>query len=79
MNEFDIQLIFICTEFVSSDGLLYSEESKKRLLIDLQYHISEKPIIAQLFGSDPHKMRDCTRVVYELGFDGYYINHIISY
>jgi tRNA-dihydrouridine synthase len=64
-------LISCCsTEFVSSEGLLHSAESRKRLLIDLLYHDSERPIVAQLFGSDPKKMHDATQLVYELGFDG---------
>jgi tRNA-dihydrouridine synthase len=62
------------TEFVSADGLVYSEQSRKRLLIDLLYHESERPIIAQLFGSDPKKMQEATQLVHELGFDGVDLN-----
>ncbi len=69
------------TEFVSADGLwhLIEREGRKTpednpLLTDLQYSECERPIIAQLFGSNPQRMRFAARVVADLGFDGIDIN-----
>ncbi len=61
------------TEFVSSAGLC-SEKGRKRLCIDLLYHKSERPIVAQLFGADPEQMEESAALVVELGFDGVDIN-----
>jgi nifR3 family TIM-barrel protein len=60
------------TEFVSADGL--ASKGKKVLKYDLSYSKKEKPIIAQLFSSDPIKMRDASKIVALLGFDGIDIN-----
>ncbi|MFA6404424.1 MAG: tRNA-dihydrouridine synthase [Candidatus Paceibacterota bacterium] len=60
------------TEFVSADGLMSS--GRDRLLIDLKFSKKQKPIVAQLFGSNPEKMREAVRLVCELGFDGVDIN-----
>jgi nifR3 family TIM-barrel protein len=63
------------TEFVSADGLILAhEEGKKKLLRDLLYSESERPIVAQLFGSNPETMRKAATLVQELGFDGLDIN-----
>ncbi|MEK7575135.1 MAG: tRNA-dihydrouridine synthase [Patescibacteria group bacterium] len=61
------------TEFVSADGLCHPE-GRKKLLIDLAYTESERPIVAQLFSSKPEKMREAAKLVRELGFDGLDIN-----
>jgi nifR3 family TIM-barrel protein len=61
------------TEFVSADGLA-SERGRKALLIDLKYSEQERPIVAQLFGSDPKNMEFASRLCAELGFDGIDIN-----
>lgn len=63
------------TEFVSADGLvLAKEEGKKKLLKDLEYSEIERPIVAQLFGSNPENMKKAAGLVVELGFDGLDIN-----
>lgn len=63
------------TEFVSADGLVRaSEEGKKKLMKDLIYHESERPIVAQLFSGNPEYMRQAAKLVAELGFDGIDIN-----
>ncbi len=63
------------TEFVSADGLMRAtDEGKKKLLADLQYHESERPIIAQLFSSHPEYMEAAVRLCAKLGFDGIDIN-----
>lgn len=63
------------TEFVSADGLvLASEEGKRKLMADLLYSPQERPIVAQLFSSNPEYMEKVARLCRELGFDGIDIN-----
>lgn len=65
----------VWTEFVSADGLIRAdEEGKKKLLRDLLYTEAERPIVAQLFGSQPEYMKQAARLIAELGFDGLDIN-----
>jgi nifR3 family TIM-barrel protein len=60
------------TEFVSADGL--SSAGREVLKRDLEYTKSERPIIAQLFTSNPETMFKAARLCKELGFDGIDIN-----
>ncbi|MFA6105313.1 MAG: tRNA-dihydrouridine synthase [Patescibacteria group bacterium] len=60
------------TEFVSCDGL--QSEGRKKLLIDLKYDKSERPIVAQIFGSNPENCYKTALLIDELGFDGIDIN-----
>ena len=60
------------TEFVSADGLLSAGRDK--LLPDLMYSESERPIVAQLFTGNPEKMCEAAKLVRTLGFDGLDIN-----
>lgn len=63
------------TEFVSADGLARApEEGRKKLMADLQYSEVERPIVAQLFTSNPEHMEAIARLCKELGFDGVDIN-----
>ncbi len=63
------------TEFVSADGLVRATpEGKKKLLKDLDYTEAERPIIAQLFGSNVENMEKASMLCKELGFDGIDIN-----
>lgn len=63
------------TEFVSADGLaLAPEEGRKKLLKDLEYSESERPIVAQFFTSSLENMRKAVELAKELGFDGVDIN-----
>lgn len=63
------------TEFVSADGLVRATpEGKKKLLKDLEFTEAERPIIAQLFGSNVENMKKAAKLVAELGFDGIDIN-----
>ncbi len=63
------------TEFVSADGLAYaSPEGKEKLMRDLVYDESERPIVAQFFGSHPETMKEAGRLAVRLGFDGADIN-----
>jgi len=60
------------TEFVSVDGLCSA--GRDRLLKDLRYDESERPIVAQLFGSNPDLFVKSAELMRELGFDGIDIN-----
>lgn len=60
------------TEFVSVDGLCSA--GRERLLKDLKFDESERPIVAQLFGSDPGLFEQAAQLIAELGFDGIDIN-----
>lgn len=60
------------TEFVSADGL--SSPGREVLKNSLIFTKKEKPIVAQLFSSNPAKMRQATCYVILLGFDGIDIN-----
>lgn len=60
------------TEFVSADGLLSA--GHEVLVKDLQYDQTERPIVAQLFTSNPEHMERAARMVAEMGFDGFDIN-----
>ncbi|MBX4204940.1 MAG: tRNA-dihydrouridine synthase [Candidatus Doudnabacteria bacterium] len=60
------------TEFVSVDGLLSA--GREKLLVDLRYSEAERPIVAQIFGSDPEKFEAVAKMLAEMGFDGIDIN-----
>ncbi|HCB35624.1 MAG TPA: dihydrouridine synthase [Candidatus Taylorbacteria bacterium] len=60
------------TEFTSADGLVSG--GKEKLLPNLLYSESERPIVAQLFSGNPEKLFEAARLVKELGFDGLDIN-----
>lgn len=63
------------TEFVSADGLMCATpEGKKKLMADLMYTEEERPIVAQLFSSNPEHMEQASALCRELGFDGIDIN-----
>lgn len=61
------------TEFVSCRGLI-SEQGRKKLFRDLCYTEKQRPIVAQLFGSDPEDFFWCGQFIRSLGFDGLDIN-----
>ena len=60
------------TEFVSADGLF--SRGKKFCIKILDFDKAEKPIVAQLFGSEPEYFEKAAKLVAELGFDGVDIN-----
>jgi len=63
------------TEFVAADGLVRATpEGKKKLMADLIYDETERPIIAQLFSSTEEHMEYAANLCRELGFDGVDIN-----
>lgn len=65
------QPMLLYTEFTSAEGLCLSSG---RLLRDLLYDESQRPIIAQIFGKRPHFFYQAAIIVCELGFDGVDIN-----
>ncbi|MBU0750366.1 tRNA-dihydrouridine synthase [Patescibacteria group bacterium] len=68
------------TEFVSADGLYHTREKKgmkddeNPLMRDLLYTEGERPLVAQLFSSNPENMAYAAKLCAELGFDGIDIN-----
>ncbi|MCD5381630.1 MAG: tRNA-dihydrouridine synthase [Candidatus Pacebacteria bacterium] len=63
------------TEFVAADGLVRATpEGKVKLMADLIYSEEERPIVAQLFSSNPDHMEQAAALCLELGFDGVDIN-----
>ena len=66
----------LMTEFTSSHGVVASLRSRKmtRTFRYLCFEPEERPIAAQLFGSDPDVMSDAARACQDLGFDTVDIN-----
>jgi len=63
------------TEFVAADGLMRATpEGRVKLMADLIYVEEERPIVAQLFSSNPEYMEAGARLAAELGFDGIDLN-----
>ena len=64
------------TEFTSSHGIVGSSKGRKMgpTLRYLAFEESERPISAQLFGSDPEVMADAARICQDMGFDAVDIN-----
>ncbi len=60
------------TEFVSANGLM--SKGRGVLIRDLAFSEAERPIVAQLFSSDPEIMKGAAKLCAELGFDGVDIN-----
>lgn len=60
------------TEFVSCRGLC--SVGRERLLSDLWFHDSERPVVAQIFGPEPDEFEKVAALCAELGFDGIDIN-----
>lgn len=61
------------TEFVSADGLAHPS-GREKLIKDLAFTEAERPIVAQLFSSNPEHMKNAAKLCAELGFDGVDIN-----
>lgn len=60
------------TEFVSVDGLC--SKGRVKLLPRLKFAKIEKPIVAQIWGSDPEKFYESAKLISKMGFDGIDIN-----
>ena len=61
------------TEFVNVDGLTHPE-GRKKLAIDLKFTQQQKPMVAQIWGTNPEKFYQSAQICAELGFDGIDIN-----
>ena len=61
----------IYTEFTSVEGVCHGAN---QLLRDFLYDESQRPILAQIYGSTPEFFRETAVVLCELGFDGIDIN-----
>lgn len=61
------------TEFVNVDGLLHPEGQKK-LIENLKFTPKQRPMVAQIWGSDPEKFTKAAKLIARLGFDGIDIN-----
>ena len=61
----------VMTEFTSAEGLTRHSSKSKRMLF---YYEEERPITAQLFGSEPNRLAEATRMVEDLGFDAIDLN-----
>ncbi len=59
------------TEFTSVEGICHGAE---RLLREFLYAASERPVIAQIYGTTPDYFRQTTILLCQLGFDGVDIN-----
>jgi len=65
------------TEFVSAEGLWRIKkrgEMDHKIWNELKYDELERPVIAQLFGSDPDSFYEAAKILVEMGFDGIDIN-----
>lgn len=61
------------TEFVPVEAIL-SKANKIVLEKSLKFDESERPIVAQIWGTDPEKFKEAARILARLGFDGIDIN-----
>ena len=62
----------IFTEFVSCHGLC--SKGKEKLLQELIFHKSERPIVAQIWGVNPEYFYKTAKMLKKMGFDGIDIN-----
>jgi nifR3 family TIM-barrel protein len=60
------------TEFTSSDALC--SRGKDNIIHKLKYEENQRPIVAQIWGTNPEFMYEAAKIVQELGFDGIDIN-----
>lgn len=61
------------TEFVPIDAIL-SKKGSEVIKKSLQFSDAERPIVAQIWGTDPEKFYESARILRKLGFDGIDIN-----
>lgn len=60
------------TEFTSADGLMFN--SNERGFMKLKYSERQRPIVAQLWGSNPETMFKAAQIVEKYRFDGIDVN-----
>jgi tRNA-dihydrouridine synthase B len=61
----------VYTEFTSVEGVCHGAD---RLLTDFLFDESQRPIIAQIYGTSPSYFRQTATILCQLGFDGIDIN-----
>ena len=59
------------TEFFSADGLVRSRTLAPSVL---PHHVTEKPLIVQIFGRDPEMFREAARIIESYGVAGVDVN-----
>jgi nifR3 family TIM-barrel protein len=73
----------IWNEFVSADAMIMAPKNKKtkdgitphqKVFADLNFHKSERPIVAQLFSANPERIEKACKIIQDLGFDGIDLN-----
>lgn len=69
VKHFGVDLVF--PEFISTFALHYGSEKSIEML---RFDESERPIIAQIFGSEPELFHEAAQLMVKLGFDGVDIN-----
>lgn len=62
----------LITEFIPVDALM--SEGRQRALSGLRFDESQRPIVAQIWGTDPDKFYQAAKIIKKLGFDGIDIN-----
>ncbi len=63
------------TEFTPSDGLAFGDaKAQEKLRAKLSYSEGQRPVVAQIYNSNPERMQSAAKLVEELGFDGVDIN-----
>lgn len=60
------------TEFVSANGLC--SPGREALMYDLKFRENHRPIVAQIFSSNPENIETASKLCKDLGFDGIDIN-----
>ncbi len=67
--------LVLFTEFTPSDGLAFGDDkAQEKLRAKLSYTEAQRPIVAQIYNSNPERMKEAARLVQTLGFDGVDIN-----
>lgn len=62
------------TEFVSTEGLAHPLSREKMIHRYLGFTPQERPLVAQIWGTNPDHFESAARLIVELGFDGVDIN-----
>lgn len=61
------------TEFINVDGLTHPVGFEK-LKIDLEFTEIQRPMVAQIWGTNPQKFYEAAKLIVKMGFDGVDIN-----
>ncbi|MBI2032867.1 MAG: tRNA-dihydrouridine synthase [Candidatus Levybacteria bacterium] len=60
------------TEFTSTDGI--TSQGREKVIRRFEYTQKQRPIVAQIWGNNPHHYKESVLFIKELGFDGVDIN-----